>query len=394
MSTISGNLSSMAKEVDNAQKKMDKIAQKGGKAATEKVAGATSEVDGANAQWESQAPYVFEKLQAVDESRLNNLRDLLTQFQTHEVDQVERSRVTAEECLNSLLTLETADEIKAFSLRATQGRPRLASAARERRRTLPGSSSAPSTDMPPPPVPAPRTQDDTALTQTLSPASAGLDGASERSASVERNSKRSSTFGGLKRIGTVLGRTPKKDKAKTKDGSRPDLPERKSSSNLANTFASLGGRGKSRGRDSVMPPPAEEDEMPDMATPHKERDEPPTLPAVTEGINGDSLEDDITPAPRTNGTQAPPTFNQEPLQPSNLTQPAVPAKDEEGFSIAPPANDAISQAEQEAAAASGSLALGGEPAFKLDIRNAPIQEEGDTDAAFNNIANTLRAVSC
>lgn len=34
------------------------------------------------------------------------------------------------------------------------------------------------------------------------------------------------------------------------------------------------------------------------------------------------------------------------------------------------------------------------PQFKLDIRNAPIQEEeGDVDAALANVANTLRAVS-
>lgn len=397
MSTISGNLSSMAKEIDMAQKKAEKLTQKGGKAATDKVAGAASEVEGANAQWESQAPYVFEKLQAVDESRLNNLRDLLTQFQTHEIDQVERSRVTAEDCLNSLVTLDTADEVKMFSLRAVQGRPRLASTIRERRRTLPGSTSAPSTDMPPPPLPTQRAQDDNALTQTLSPPSVA-DGASERSGSVEqeRERKRSTGFGGLKRIGTVLGRTPKKDKNKNKDKDkeRPGLPDRKSSSNLSNAFASLGGRGKSRGRDSAMPPPAEEEELPSQAgTPARERDEPP-LPAAPEGVNGISKDlDEISPAPQVNGAQDS-SFSQDVLQSFNTTEsqtlPPEPAKDAEGFSIAPPATDAISQAEQEAA---GTGALGAEPAFKLDIRNAPIQEEGDTSAAFNNMANSLRAVS-
>ena len=34
------------------------------------------------------------------------------------------------------------------------------------------------------------------------------------------------------------------------------------------------------------------------------------------------------------------------------------------------------------------------PQFKLDIKNAPIQEEdGDADAATANLVNTLRAVS-
>lgn len=180
MSTISGNLASLAKDLDNAQKKAEKLQTKGGKTAADKVASAASEVESANSQWESQAPYVFEKLQAVDESRLNHLRDALTQFQTHEVDQVERCRVTAEECLNALLTVETADEIKAFQIRALQGRPKL----RSRSRTLPGSSNRQSM-MPPPPVPVQQTtsQDDTALTQTLSPPPAPTDGASQRSGS-------------------------------------------------------------------------------------------------------------------------------------------------------------------------------------------------------------------
>jgi hypothetical protein len=35
------------------------------------------------------------------------------------------------------------------------------------------------------------------------------------------------------------------------------------------------------------------------------------------------------------------------------------------------------------------------PQFKLDIKNAPIQEEdGDANAAIANMANTLRAVCC
>ena len=190
MSTISGNLAAMAKDVDNAQKKAEKLQTKGGKAASDKVASAASEVENATSQWASQSPYVFEKLQAVDESRLNHLRDVLTQFQTHEVDQVERNRISAEDCLNSLLSIETADEIKAFQIRAVHGQPKL----RARRRTLPGPIHGASftNDMPPPPLPSqpsqpPRTpqpaaEDDNALTQTLSPQPVRED-SSQRSAS-------------------------------------------------------------------------------------------------------------------------------------------------------------------------------------------------------------------
>lgn len=146
MSTISGNLAAMAREVENAQKKSDKVRGKGEKAAANKVAQATSEVEYAMSQWESQAPFVFEKLQAVDESRLNHLRDVLTQFQTHEVDQVERSRVTAEQCLNALLNVETEEEIRSFSSRAVSGRPKLERPGSSR--VGPSSSLAPTSSIP------------------------------------------------------------------------------------------------------------------------------------------------------------------------------------------------------------------------------------------------------
>lgn len=111
----------MAREIDSAKSKAEKLRNKGAKAKAASVASAVAEVENATIQWESQAPYVFEKLQAVDESRLNHLRDVLTQFQTHEVDQVERNRITAEETLNVLLNIETADEIQTWSLRIRSG---------------------------------------------------------------------------------------------------------------------------------------------------------------------------------------------------------------------------------------------------------------------------------
>lgn len=103
MSTIQGNLTTMAREAEGALKKSGR--------------GRNGSTDGAAGQWNSQAPYIMEQLQAADESRCNHLRDVLTQYQTHEIDQVERNRVTAEQCLNVLLTVETADEIKLFAVR-------------------------------------------------------------------------------------------------------------------------------------------------------------------------------------------------------------------------------------------------------------------------------------
>ena len=153
MSTIQGNLVAMQKELDEAQQRADKLGKKGGKANSLKVDNASQKLEIANSQWDSQAPFVFEKLQAVDESRLNHLRDVLTQYETHEADQVERSRVTAETTLNSLLEVDTSQEIQNFARNATQGKPKV---DRNTRRT---SSSAGSNTLPPPPIPKAPTGD-------------------------------------------------------------------------------------------------------------------------------------------------------------------------------------------------------------------------------------------
>ena len=148
ISTIQGNLAAVAKDLDGAQKKAQKLA--GSKTNANKVANATSDVDVANQAWDSQAPYVFEQLQALDESRVNHLRDVLTQFETHEVDLVERNRITAESCLNALLNVNTADEISTFVARnagVEQSVPRrLASRG--------GTTSSSTADPSPAPIPA------------------------------------------------------------------------------------------------------------------------------------------------------------------------------------------------------------------------------------------------
>ena len=150
MTTIQGNLTAIAKDFDNAQKKAEKIRDKSGKA--DRVANATSSVDDASQQWDSQAPYVFEQLQSLDETRVNFLRDVLTQFQTHEVDQVERNRTSAESCLNALLNIETADEIKTFAAKVRGGRD-----SSLRRRSSAATGARPqSASLAPPPTPPSR----------------------------------------------------------------------------------------------------------------------------------------------------------------------------------------------------------------------------------------------
>jgi hypothetical protein len=151
MTTIQGNLAAMAKELDMAQEKSDKLSKKGGKASTQKVESATSQLQNARQQWDSQAPFVFETLQALDETRLNHLRDVLTQYQTHEADQIERNRVTVEETLSSLLEIDTAQEIRAWSKSKASGKP--ASERRVRGASNAGSTAPAATNLRPPPIP-------------------------------------------------------------------------------------------------------------------------------------------------------------------------------------------------------------------------------------------------
>ena len=144
ISTIQGNLAAMAKELDEAQKRSEKQKSKGGN--TRKVSTAITDIQEATQQWESQAPYVFEQLQALDERRVNHLRDVLTQLQTHELDQLERSRVSAESCLNALLNVDTADEISSFVARTSGGET---SSLRPRRQSRAASNVAASNDAQP-----------------------------------------------------------------------------------------------------------------------------------------------------------------------------------------------------------------------------------------------------
>ncbi|KAL1643815.1 Suppressor of Profilin deletion [Didymella pomorum] len=313
MGNMSGNLSAMAKELDAARKKSEKLKSKGGKAKPSEVGEAAQEEQNAELQWDSQAPFVYEKLQAVDESRLNHLRDALTQFQTHEVDQVERSRVTAEETLNVLLNIETADEIQTWSLRLRSGD--IPQPSRKMSNPPPAS---PARNLAPPPVPF-----------AAGPAD---DARSQKSGSKEE--KHSSNP--LKRFGTVLGRR----RQSAHPYGRASSPEAKSSSNLGSAF----GFGKA--------------------------------PVNVNGTTQDSI----------------PELN-EPLAPPPVAEPrAEPEKDAEGFSVPPSTLDAITEAEREAGFAQSES--NSTPQFKLDIKNAPIQEEGeDNDAAMASVVNTLRAAA-
>ncbi|KAH6643872.1 Muniscin C-terminal mu homology domain-containing protein [Boeremia exigua] len=374
MGNMSGNLTAMAKELDAARKKSEKQRAKGAKARPSEVGEAAQEEQNAELQWDSQAPFVYEKLQAVDESRLNHLRDALTQFETHEIDQIERSRVTAEDTLNVLLTIETADEIQTWSLRLRSGDIPQST----RKMSNPPVPASPARNLAPPPVP--------------SAANPADDARSQKSGS--KDEKHSSNP--LKRFGTVLGRR----RQSAHPYGRAVSPEHKSSSNLGSAF----GFGKNKNKDKDLPPPSssadrprsplrrlssrresERAPTPDHPPPSRDVDEPNGFGTAT------PKENETAAAPVNGTTQDSIPELEEPLAVPQIAEPKPePEKDAEGFSVPPSALDAITEAEREAGFSQGEGSS--TPQFKLDIRNAPIQEEGeDNDAAMASVVNTLRA---
>lgn len=409
MSTVQGNLATLARDYDQAQRKAGKLKSQGGKASAGKVAGASDQVDSAAQQWESQAPYVFEQLQAVDESRLNHLRDVLTQLETHEVDHVEKAKVQAESCLNSLLNVDVADEIKSWSSKRQGGSQRAPSRAEATR--------TPSRDERPP-VPTSTSRMERRLSRhtsgsnTLAPPPVssynGDDRTSQRAPSFnEEKPEEKKRPRGLKRLGTVfskrrqsmmipsLGRTSGRHKSRL--GSSTNLPEE--------DVPEL----------PTPQPPAKDREGAISPAPLTARTEPPaaaegrlqpeTSPAerpVTQGAttNGVSrLQDPLVPAFTTASSSA---AVQQIAQPH--TQVETPTTTANETFMAPPqsaATDPITAAQREAAAAAaGGSAYSEFPdqsqqqqAFNLSIRNAPIAEEDNTanSAAMTDVANALRA---
>ncbi|KAI4732154.1 hypothetical protein E4T49_00154 [Aureobasidium sp. EXF-10728] len=395
MSTIQGNLASMARDVENAQKKSERLNSKGSNNAPR----ADSELEGAQSQWTSQSPYVFESLQSLDESRLNHLRDVLTQFQTHEIDAIEKTRVSAESVLNILLNIETADEIKTYALRVSSGDmvPKETKASRRQSMFV---------------APAP----------SLHPTSHHDDGASMRSGTGKLDEdggfqpEKQKSGKGLKRLGTLLGRNKNRQSTMIPDRVS-ESPERKPSRPSA--FNSLSSR---FGRNHDLPTPLEESEEPTRprsplrtmtsntnssyrGTANGDKELPPidgsaqSLAAAGlapepshspyQQSSSSQLQEPLQPSqaslPLQSASQPSASDFSQPMQPMQPTQPVQPVRDSQGFSEPPPAVDLISQAEREAAEANDAS----QPQFKLDIRNAPIAEEGG-DAALTTMANTLK----
>ncbi|KAL4869756.1 hypothetical protein BDV12DRAFT_167162 [Aspergillus spectabilis] len=355
MPGVQNDLSNLAKNLEASQKKVEKAREKGPKGA-DKLASAVAAAQEVTQQWESRAPFVFEQLQAADEARVNHLRDVLTQLETHETDQVERSRQAAESCLNVLLNVETADEIKTFAAKINGGRPVP---------PLRQQTSPPPTAAQPPLPPPPRMQDDAA---------------SQRSANSGRTrqpppvpeSRHGTALGGLRRLGTVMNR--RKSIAIPSGGPSSEKKYR-------SPFSFK--RGDSR---DMQIPEDPRPERPDTAITRQE--------SYGEGshIRNESHEleghDRISSSP---APQSPPDhingFASQEISAVAAppgTSTSEPRVDADGFSQRPQTIDEITLAQREAAGQE-------ESGLNLTIRDQPIPEdENQAKQAMDDMANQLR----
>ncbi|RPA79098.1 hypothetical protein BJ508DRAFT_145823 [Ascobolus immersus RN42] len=378
---VEPSLSKIAEEVDLAEKKSDKLKKRGTKAQAQKVADAASGVEKAMNEWESQAPFVFEQLQQVDEVRIGNLRDALTQYHTLEADCAQKAMQYAQDSLTTLLDVNPNDEIKAFASRTTNGKARI---ERTRSRTGTAHSNTPGMQSSNPSFVM---DHDGASVQ--SSGSGGAHSEPRLHSLPERSDTSTSLKHGfnLKRLGTVIrGRANRNSQMPYLRASSPD--KRAVSSERLGTpkgpsahhgFNSVNNspRTPSRGGESIT----RRDSNPSM---------PPLIPVKVgeEPMqNGDASRKGSTAS---NVPASPSIGNDAPHPPSTAvsmasTTATEPQKDAEGYTIPPPVNNDVV-----------SLAMNGDeeqaqPQFKVEIRNDVIhEEEEDADVAFAKVANSLR----
>ncbi|CAG7994592.1 unnamed protein product [Penicillium olsonii] len=383
MPGIQSNLAGLAKNVETAQKKVDKAKSKGAKGA-DKLAAEIANAEEVSQQWESRAPFVFEQLQAADETRLNHLRDVLTQLETHEVDQVERGRQAAETCLNILLNVETADEIKTFAAKMAGDRVPPATAVSRRHTERAETPSGPEPG-PERAATAPLEQMATPTEAPLSPPSRTQDDAasqysepSERAPAtqtppVPEAQPRHTPLGGLRRLGTVMNR--RKSVVGPSAGTFDRKAEKKRS-----PFAAFMRADSSRDMQIPESPPGTASGRPDTSSAEHSSLRNPSVSHDQPTLDAAAPISDPYAGAATNGAINGAALDTQTGLPDNH----VNQVDSEGFTERPSTIDEITRAQNEAAGID-------ESALNLTIRDQPIfEDESQAKQAMDDMANTLR----
>ncbi|PHH61639.1 hypothetical protein CDD81_8103 [Ophiocordyceps australis] len=391
MQNISLNLASMAKDLEEAQERSEKLGRKGARASGQKLDAATSKLESATQQWESQAPFIFETLQALDESRINQLRDLLTQYQTLETDQAQRTQDNVVETLAAMLEISTEREIQLFSQRTTSGKPVTSARMLMRRPSTavagPEGAAIPTQPVPSATFPIGSAANATAPTlaqQATNPTALTEDDTASENNSTPADSKSESK---LRRLGTMFS-----------NRRRQSIAGFGSFATSKHTPSPFGRLGSSHGR-NISPRPSSSNlhqdsarlsslaEAPDQPNAHDATGRQPD-PGGANGVLARSHSS--ASATHRNGTRLGDATNATPPlgPPAAPPADAAPAlsQDSEGFTIRAPMNDPISEAQREAASDEA------DQLFKLNIKNNPVEEEDPEakQAALSSVANTLK----
>ncbi|KAL5614634.1 hypothetical protein BROUX41_004733 [Berkeleyomyces rouxiae] len=451
LNIIHSNLVSMARELDDAQEKTEKLSKKGAKNHA-KMEQASARLEAAISQWESQAPFVFESLQVADEARVNQMRNLLTQYETMDLDCSQRSAASSTDALTLLLEVSTQREIDQFVHRTTSGRVK-PNRAETQSNAVTGDSSGPSVgrtsstaaeppvqreaqspnsvaDHPPQTPISVLTSVPTATStpgQVSTPASRVQPSIAPTTSHGQVPPTSSSTNASFHMPAAFaappMPPLPSDDHVREGSNAHESKPDSSLRSRLGNMLgrrrqsiqggfagfspiaAQKHGRvmGGNHSSSNISPRPS----IHDMSSGHAK------LSSLSEDapVNGQAFDDQDGNAANGHGngfspsnrqyTQSPTSqsngfesSNIGPSQGSSASPPggegttASPAVDSEGFTIRPDTVDPITLAQQEAAAAEGH---DNEQLFKLNIQNRPIHEEDPEQekAAITNVASAL-----
>ncbi|KAJ4153608.1 hypothetical protein LMH87_010090 [Akanthomyces muscarius] len=373
INTISANLTNLGRDLEDARDKAGKLNKKGGKTNAQKIDAASTKLESAQQEWDSQAPFVFETLQALDESRVNQLRDALTQYQTHESDQAQRTQTIAGETLAVTIEIETESEIRGFVHGTVGDRPAAPTRSSTRRSSV---GAAANNAFQAPATPSRENtmnsiNNNNNLTPTPSvPQSVPEEDSFDQSPAPQKESK-------LRRLGTILGGR----RRQSVHGGFGQLGSQKAA---APNFGRLGSSGRGISPRASASNLTESNRLSSLA---EDAPDSPIRPKTGgDRPNGHANVDADAPAlPILAATNGSLMDNAEPSQ-AHAAQVSSPQKDAEGFSVRAPMHDPISEAQREAASDDP------DQPFKLSIQNQPISEEDPEEklAALSSVANTLK----
>lgn len=347
-------LSSMASKVMHSEESYDKLRKKSG-GRQDKTEHAQVQLAEDRSQWENQAPYILEQVESMDQARLVLLKDTLTRFGTLQVDNSQNGIKNTEKALNTVLSFEPLDDMRAFLTKISSGGASELVGSSSLGRTNSMRDNAP---LPEPPRPFRTPTDDSASVNSA--------GATSHSGSTSGQAT------GASKLRSKVGSIFRKNKYKgTKDKTGWDLPNP--------NYIPPDHRGSTGRAESVN------------SEFESSGHQPPSQPVS----RSSTMKPPPPPSRKANGPQQqqPQPGNYPPLQPQSQQQmPPPPPQQQKQQPPLPQQQQQMGAVEEQEREVERENGGGGDQPFRVDIRQDIITEEGeDANAALSNVASTLRA---